>query len=477
MMTPRKVLGLAVAEQSITAVEVGVGHGRRKVLRAAEMSVPEGVASQEPAVLGKALRQFLRREHFAASHCVIGLGARWLVAKEKVLPPTAPDLLAGVLTIAAEREFASDAEDLVVDFCDLPAAGEGQRVLLVAASRRNVDQMAAAAAAAGLKVEAITSSTIGLAAATRRHASSWRLVLNLAPCGAELCVQVAGAVRILRRLSLPPCGVGAPSEAWIGDLAGELRRVVALLPGEESARDGLELLVWNASGLSAGALDVLGQRVSLAARVCVFPADLEMDGAPQAVPGEFAAAAALAAAGLDRKLLAADFLHSRLNPPKKTALGNKVAWGAGIGAALIVAAAVLVWDWQSAERQSAGLAAQLKSKQSQYDAARAAVDRMNAARGWYSDYRPKFLDCLVGVTRAFPDDGRVWAVSLAIGEDMRLLLTGKATNQASATELVDRLSKDPKFAKVESQYIREVGAGTTDVSFAISLTFANPEAK
>ena len=179
MMTPHKILGLAVSEQSISAVEVGGGHGRRKVLRAAELSVPEGVAATEPAALGRALRQFLRREHFSASHAVIGLGARWLVAKDKTLPPTAPDLLRGVLTIAAEREFASDAEDLAVDYCDLPAAGEGQRVLLVAASRRNVSHLAAAADAAGLKVEAVTSSTMALAAATGRQAASRRVVLNL----------------------------------------------------------------------------------------------------------------------------------------------------------------------------------------------------------------------------------------------------------------------------------------------------------
>jgi len=69
------------------------------VLHAAEFPLPQDDAARSPPVLGKALRQFLRRNHFSASRCVIGIGARWLVAREKLLPPTSPDLLAGALSI------------------------------------------------------------------------------------------------------------------------------------------------------------------------------------------------------------------------------------------------------------------------------------------------------------------------------------------------------------------------------------------
>ena len=163
-------------------------------------------------------------------------------------------------------------------------------------------------------------------------------------------------------------------------------------------------------------------------------------------------------------------------PPKTTALRGKIAWAAVIGAVVLVAISFFVWDWYSAQRDVADLAAQLKVVQPRFDAAKASVDRTVLARGWY-DRRPKFLDGLREVTLAFPAEGRIWASSIAVGEDMHITLLGKATDHAAVTDLMDRLSKNPKFADVKSLYSREVGGGTTDVSFAISLTFARPEAK
>jgi hypothetical protein len=475
MMTPHKMLGLAVSEQAIAVVEVGGGHGRHKVVRAAELSLPDGIAATDPAALGKALRQFLRRERFSASHAVIGLSARWLVVKEKSLPPTAPDLMRGMLTIAAEREFASDSEDLVVDYANLPAAGDGgQRVLLAAASRPTIELLSAAADQAGLKVEAVTSSMMALAAASARQANaSRRMILNIVSCGAELCLQEKGAVRLLRRFSLPPCGA-APAEDWIGSLAGELRRVTALMPGEDSA--GAELLVWDGIGLSSGALDTLGRRLSMTALVCRFPADLGLDGDAAKAPGQAAAAAALALARLGGKGLAADFMHSRLTPPRERTLKGKVPWMVGIGVVVLAAASLLTWDWYTAQRDVAELKANIAKNGTQFKNAQAFVDRAAMARGWY-DRRPKFLDGLREVTTAFPVEGRIWATSIALGEDMHITLLGKATDHSAVTELMDRLSKNPKLADVKSLYSREVGGGTTDVSFAITLTFAKPEAK
>jgi|WetSurMetagenome_2_1015567.scaffolds.fasta_scaffold12861_3 hypothetical protein len=474
MMTSRKILGLAVSEEAIAAVEMSGGRGRRKVVRAAELTVPGGVAAADPVVLGRSLRQFLRREHFSASHAVIGLPARWLVVKEKSLPPTAPDLLRGVLTIAAEREFASDAEDLAVDYSDLPAAGDGGlRVLLVAASRRNVQQLTEAAESAGLRIQAVTSSTMALATATRRHgAAARRLVLNLVSCGAELCLQEGAAVSLLRRFSLPPCGT-SPSEDWVGDLAGELRRVTALLPGDAA---GTELLIWDAVGLSAGSLDALGRRLGMTTRVCRFPTDLDVDSDLPTVVGQAAAAAALAATGLDRKGTLADFLHSRLTPPKEKPFKGKVTWAVGIGVVILALAAVFVWNWYSVQRDVADLTAELKAKESQFTTAKAFVAKAVQARGWF-DRRPKFLDGLREVTTAFPAEGRIWATSVAVTENMHISISGKAADHGAVTDLMDRLSKNPKLADVKSLYSREVGGGTTDVSFAITLTFAKPEAK
>ncbi|HUT56434.1 MAG TPA: hypothetical protein VNA25_01015 [Phycisphaerae bacterium] len=477
MMTPRKILGLAVAERAIDAVEIGVVHGRCKVLHAAEFPMPEGDSAQDPALLGKALRQFLRQHHFSASRCVIGLGTKWLIAKEKALPPTSADLIAGVLAIATEREFASDRKNLVFDYSGPVKAGQGQSVLLVAAPRRNVDHLLATADAAGLTVLAVTSSMMSLASATAGQPPGRRLMLHLSPDGAELSMQSGGGFRLLRRLSTSaPAKTDAgtsPADGSISDLADELRRVIALLPGAQP-EPTLEWLIWNTWGLSAGSLRTLGERLPLAVRVCRYPSDLGIAEGPAAPAGEFAAAAALALAGLQKPRLAVDFLHSRLVSRKRIALKGKVAWAAGVAAAALIAGFFLLLDWQREHQEIEDLKGQLEIMQASVATAKDVVDKTGFARGWY-DRRPRFLDCLRELTLAFPVEGRIWATSLAMGENMRVLLSGKATGEGAVLEVLDRLKGSPGFSDVKPLYIREVGGETRDVSFAISFRFVKAE--
>ena len=504
MMTARKMLGLAVTERSITAVEVACVRGGRKVLHAAEFPLPpsppslraggqDDAAREAAPLLGKALRQFLRRNHFSASRCVIGIGARWLVAREKSLPPTSPDLLAGALSIATEREFASDAKDLVFDYSGPVDSAQGQSVLLVAASRQNVDHLLATARAAGLTVAAVTSSTMALAAATGGPPSSFeestaashrarpihskRLVLYLSPTTVELSAQSGGGTRLLRRLPIPPPVAAAHgsslADGWLDDLAGELRRVVALLPGSQAPEQALDLVIWNASGLAAGALADLGKRLSLVARLCQYPSDLEIADEPASQAGragEPAAAAALAAAGLNRQLLAVDFLHSRLIPRRKITVGRKAVWAADLAAAVILPCLALFLAWRAQQGEVDDLKGQLDAMKPSLAAAKDIVRKATFAGRWY-DQRPRHLDCLRELTLAFPAEGRIWTTSLAISEDMRVLLSGKAADQGAVLEVVDRLDGNPKFAEVQSLYISEVGGGSLEWSFAISLRF------
>jgi hypothetical protein len=478
MMTRRKMLGLAVTERSITAVEVGVVHGRRHVLHAAEFPMPGGDAPQDPALLGKELRQFLRQNRFSASRAVVGIGTRWLVAKEQSLPPTAADLMAGVLSLAAEREFASDPKDLAVDYSGPVDSSEGQSVLLVAAPRRNVDHLLATARAAGLTVAAVTSSTMALASATGGPASARRLVLYLSPTATELSVSSGGGFRMVRRLatSLPAATAArsCPEEDRLDGLADELRQVITLLPGAKTPPQGPDLLIWNASGLPAAALGRLGERLPLAVRLCEYPADLGISDGPAAPAGEFVAAAALALAGLDSRTLAVDLVHSRLNPRKRFALRRKFAWAVGLAAAVLLAGIALLVDLQREEQEVQDLKDRLDSMKDSLAAAKDVVDKADFARGWY-DRRPRHLDCLRELTLAFPAEGRIWTTSLAIGEDLRVLLSGKAADGRAVLEVLDRLTANRKFSDVKHLYTREVGGGSQEVSFAISLSFVTAE--
>ena len=425
--------------------------------------------------MGKALRQFLRKEGFSARRCVIGMEAKWLTAREKALPPGSEGSLDGILSIMAEREFASDIENLCLDYAGPTGGDQGRNVLLVAASRRRVGQVQAMAEAAGLRVTAITSSTMALASSSAGSGVPERIVLHLMEGGAEVVVRSNGGLRMVRRFSLlAPGDHGAadPAGAWLDNLAGELGRVMSLLPGGETAGGTRELHLWNAAGLDEGVLAALAERIAPHARLC--RSDLELDWAsfsdrPQR--DEIAAAACLGALGLQGRSGRVDFLHSKLIPPGKRLVGRKAAWVAAVTAAIVLAGAVLLLDWRKDLQAVNALDAKLKGMAARIAEAREVVDKTTSARSWY-DRREKFLDCMRELTLAFPAEGRIWATSLAIREDMQVTLYGKAVNKEAVLELLDRLKDSAEVSQVRAQYLRESGKGRREAAFAISLSYA-----
>ncbi|HUT59798.1 MAG TPA: hypothetical protein VNA25_18275 [Phycisphaerae bacterium] len=477
MLGKRGMLGLAVTNRSITAVEVVPINGGGRASRSAELVFTDDLRLAEPVALGKALKQLLRREGFSVSRCMIGIEAGWLTARDKTLPPGAGESVTEILSLMIEQEFAGDRKDLVFDYSLETGADGKPAVLLVAAQQQAIDQLTAMAAAASLSAHGITVSTIALAGSADGAADRYQLVLHLFGGGAELALRAHGALGMVRRLPVPiPAGAEA-EQPWadghrLQELINHLRRVVALLPGAEPGSElARELLIWDETGLDPRTCDTLSEQLSLPARLCKRPEGLAPDGASRPAPGaQFSAAAAMALAALRGRPPAVDLLHSRLAPRKGLAIGKKVAWAAAVVAAFVVAATVLVLDWRRDSIEGTALQAKLDVMADDLAEANDVIAKVAFARPWY-DRRPSYLDCMRELTLAFPQEGLVWTTSLAIQEDMRVVVSGKAVNESAVLDVLDRLKANPKLAEVKPLYLRQAGRGISEIAFAMSFTF------
>ncbi|HUU11376.1 MAG TPA: hypothetical protein VM431_12690 [Phycisphaerae bacterium] len=475
----RHILGLAVTKRSATAVEVALAKGGARVLRTAEFVFPAETDLKEPDRLGKALKEFLQKEHFTASRCIIGLEAARLTAREKTLPPGSGDSLTEILTIAVEREFASDRKELVFDYLAGAGAAAKPSVLLVAAPRRNVEQLVAMAQGAGLTVAGVTSSTLALAASADGSPDTEHLMLHVFGGGAELVVRSRGNTLMMGRLSAPvspQAGTdAAPAAAWLDELSHELRRVAYIRLGEPAAGQAHELLVWNETPLPPAVWDALAQRLAMPVRLC-RPADGRgpADAASPPQVGQYSAAAAMALAAVQGRPLPVDFLHSRLTPRRHLTVGRKVAWAAAVAAAVVLAGAFLVIDMIQDEHDVADLEARLKENAAGITEARDVVGKVIFARGWY-ERRPRLLDCLRELTLAFPAEGGIWTTGLSMHEDLRGVVSGKAVAESRVLEVLDRLKTNPKFSDVKAVYLRQAGRGTREVAFAMSFRYTGSD--
>ncbi len=473
MLSKRRILGLAVNGRSITAVELTPLNGGADATRAAEFVFPDGLGLQEPARLGKALRQFLKDNKFGASRCILGLDARALTARDKALPPGVGDQVRQVLSLAVEREFASDIKDLVVDYAPADHGRDTASALLVAAPRVVIEQLTTMTQTAGLRAEGITASTMALAAGS---AEPEQLILRVFGGGAELLTESPTGVRTMRPLTVPPAKDGATGE-WLDSLVAELRRVVMLLPDDTSGNRKRQLLIWNEAQLDEGDRDILADRLGLSARLESVPTGVHTNGLGAShLPGQFCAASAVALAGVKGQDLPVNFLRSRLSPTAKSALGRQIALGAALAGILVLAGAWLVWDWQNDRAEIARMNARISLLAPARTEAQSVIKRTKLARTWY-DRRPAFLECVKEITLAFPSDGIIWATRVTIQdpEEMKVVLAGKAVSETAVLDVLDRIKENPRMSQVKSLYLRQAGRDGREKAFAVSFSYGGSD--
>jgi len=460
MMGKRRSVGLALGERRIVAAEVRAARGRHEVVRVAELAFPEHVTWDNPAAVGGCLGRFLHEQRLPRTG-TIGIPARWLMAVTREVPPAGPRVLAGILRMEAERAFLVDSNEMVCDWASAPPEGKAGKALLVATTSGRLRAVVDAARAARFKARAVTSTAAALALAGA--ADSDGLTALITPDGIETAFTRHGRLTDIRHA--PLAGSGTASDA----VAAALRLAI----GSRLARgeDGVDqIALWDGVGLSGAREACAG----LGADLNVAP-ELPLAGLAEAacgagVPnGRAASAAALAAAGLEPGLAPFDLLHSRLALRPTRHWVRWAAWAGFLLLAFAVGGSALVMDRSERKREIAAMQTRLDQMAPSIAEAERIVECVKQARGWY-DRRPPFLDCLVALTGAFPESGDIWATSLAVRDDMRGVLSGKATDEQAVLEVLDALQQSGAFAEVKLLYIQETrGAGgesSFDISFA-----------
>jgi len=433
-----RVLGLAMGERSLLAAEVRLRGKSCEPVRAATFFFPHGVSLEDSSALGAALRGFLRAQQFSARKAVVGVPARWLLVKTKNVPPAEARALASLIRLEAERDFSTPLEDLVLDYLETDSGEAGRTVLVLAMPRRKLASLLAMVAAARLQVRAVVPST--LVAAVGRGDNSDAVRLQFTCDSAELVIAAGGRVRAIRYLGPLPKGDAPPAKTticdWASNLAAHVGRLLAVLPrAQEVAASGV--VIGNDAGLPPEA--IMSVRDALGLPVCL---------------AEDNAAMALGYAGAYLAQMPMDFLHSRLAPRKQPFLRRRLAWATALGVVLLLAGGSVFLSWQEEHREVTALRQRLEAMRPDLEATRSLIGRIAFARSWH-DQRPQLLECLRELVLAFPAEGRIWATSLAVRDDMRGIVGGKASDERSVLEVLDRIKRNRAFSEVTLIYLRE----------------------
>jgi hypothetical protein len=301
-------------------------------------------------------------------------------------------------------------------------------------------------------VQSITLSALACSKALSEGGLACWYGVYARPTYCEFWAQIEGSPRFIKHV---PLGRNGTPDAYAELLASTVERLVLLspVPGQHPP---YKVTAYDACGLSAGMIDGLGKRLGPQiavsnGRAGLLSKGLDMRDHPDAGRAIAAAAVALSGVGTQKPLI--DFLHPRVGAKKVVSHKRLVVWGAGIAAACVLGVGLLVALWFGYKREIAANEQWLKDNAAEITAAQEVMDRINYAAPWI-DRQPQFLDCLKGLTGAFPEAPTVWAKNLMLSETGTGSVVGRTLSEPALIGVLNKIKQDRVFASVRLMYVR-----------------------
>ena len=468
MAKARNILGLAFEDNCIVAAEVRVRAHQPHLGRSGEFLIPEGLSLANPSELGQQLRKFLKSNNFASRAAVVGLPAKWLVARELTIPPANANAVSGILQIQAERAFALDPKDLVFDYWGRADSAKSSLILLMAAHRERINQVSVMTKAAGIQLLAITPTSHALRSLDRNNNRDVGMYVR------DDYIEFWSAKAALPWISHAPRSARQDQQKQHEPLQAEIARLLRLLPGDGQDSKLQHVTLYAGSALTDESFDKLSDSLSGYATILDGNTNLlsaGFDAAGLNEGGATIAAAALALTVSEDGGMLVDFLHPRMAAAKRSPRTRVLVWVAVACVAIIAVSVAAVRDWRQDIQDIETYTRQLDDMAEDIEAARQVVDRMHYASGWTSR-RPEFLQCLSQLTQVFPEEGTVWATTLRVGEGGQGSVIGKSLKEDNVLQVLDAIKNNEFFQNVQMLYMRDADRATDEVSFAITFKFS-----
>lgn len=464
----KNILGLAVEEKYILAADMQYDGEILHLKSTALLVLPDGVSFDKPAKVAELLLQFLRENKLTAKKVVIGLPAKWFMMRGKIVPPSTADSIAGMLKIHAEREFSMGSDELAIDYTGEIYKEKSSQLFLGAVRRKNLESVLEVVRTAGLSILSVTVSSMALRAMVCNHLNqtSPDYFLYIRPDFVEILMgendQVFDVKHIHRN-----------RVSGKNNFISELKRVISLYPGNSSKTEKKTMMIWDASNQDDQ--ELLDIKNSLLPLVDIIDSDAshilkKMDIPSGADEYKNMIPASLGKAFHFKSPYYFDFYNSRMNAKIYKIKRSQIIWASVIILTLIVLVLNMLFTWQRDKRDVMDMRSRLEEMSEDTKAARDIIEKVSLARNWYSG-RSDTLRCLREITLAFPVEGRVWATNLALNEEMKGIVSGKAVDEKSVIEVLDNLKDSILFFDVQMIYIRENGQVSQGVSFSMSFSF------
>lgn len=427
----KNILVLTFNEDSVVAAQASMGHSGYEIRHVGKFSVAQALSWDDPEGMGHALQRFLRKERMTARATIVGVPARWVVAKSVQIPPTRQENVASLLQIQTEQAFSLNHHDLVFDYSASISDSQPNDVLLTAMQRHRLDQIKRLARGAGLHLVSITPSVAAMGALS---GSSHACGIYAQNEHCEMVLASNGVIHQIKHLATP---LNNNPEA----MAQDIQRLLLLAGGQTR-----ELVVWSDGPDHGDAVTHLRQAPGLDLDIKEGRDVLTRSGRLRVgqTSTEYDCALGLILAYDQTETQLIDFLNSRLVVEESQHKPRVAMWSAAVVLAVAVFAAGMLHGWYQDVRDIKAYEQTLEENARLYEAVSKIRSDLSQTGPWYTK-RPQFLDGLHELVRAFPEAGDIWVSSLRLTENGEGIIRGEAVNRLAVIKVLDRLNQSDRI--------------------------------
>lgn len=429
-----KQLVMLIDEHRVTAAAPG---------DAAPVSIdlPGRWSDTQPQVLGELLKEALGSSRLALGRVIVGVPVSWVLTQHLKVPSADPAATAGAVRVRVNRDYATDAGDLIADYT-AGRSDAGSDVLIGVTTRAKLNRLNAALDHAGLKAEAVYITAQAFAGKDQPDAT----VVRVQPPLAELALVRGGRTISLRSLCETlgdgdPAGAARSITASIAsdpDLSGQPGRMV--LAADAAHGVDPHAIVTHLNGVSQGnatiidgsAIDVLRKRAG------------------------------------DDDLL--DLLRCRATRPVSTAWTPIQKAGLAVAAVAVLTLLGVGGLWWSLEHKLSSLRETEIQMRPETEALGRVKQRLDTSAPWF-DKRVDTLACMSVLTECVPKRGGLWLAEFRLNADHNGSLQGRAESRSVMLEFLRTMQASDHMTEVALRDSAETPNGRREVRFEIAFRF------
>jgi len=443
----------------VVAAQASFGHERYEIRRTAKFAWGQTASWENPEGLGHAFFQFLRKERMTARATLVGVPARWIVAKSVQIPPTRQENVGSLLQIQTEQAFSLNHHDLVFDYNAQISESQSNEVLLAAMQRSRLDQIKSLAKAAGLQLVSVTPSVVAMGALSNGQSRACSIYAQNEHC--EMVLASKGVVHQIKHVATPLNNKDSKG------MAEDIQRLLLLAGGQAG-----ELVVWSDGASQAEAVTHLRQNFGSSLEVKEGRDALTQSGRLRInqTPTEYDGALSLILAYDQTEAPLIDFLNSHLVIKESRQKPRVILWGAVAALVAVVLAAATLYGWYQDAQDIKAYQQTLEENALLYEVASGIRNNLSDTSPWYTK-RPQFLDGLNELVNAFPEAGDIWVSSLRLTDNGEGIITGEAVNRLAVIKVLDQLNQSDRISDATAPGSTGGTYASGDAKYSIRFDF------